>query len=110
VQYGQSGSCNARDEEQMMSSKTLTMKQLAQLALDAQSTTSLPPLVHYWADFIGRLQQLNPGTHADPQPMALNRHPINVLFASRLAELAGATSQHEITQAFYACKKIVEDE
>ena len=70
-----------------MTEDTRTLAQLAQEAIDIQNACNLSGLVHGWSRSISRLRKLCP----DLDTNGINRHPINFLWADKLADLAGVS-------------------
>lgn len=93
-----------------MACKTLTLKQLAQYALDMQRSDDISYLLCSWSDMLDRIRQL---LHLEPRDNAnklLVQHPINVLLAEKVRQLCGATSEVELARAFYAVRAIIDGE
>lgn len=82
--------------------RSITLKQMAQYALDLQKAKTLAPLLHSWASMQSRIAELIPaGEDAD-------RHPINLLIAAKARQLIGDGSEIELTRAFYKVREIIE--
>jgi hypothetical protein len=64
---------------------TRTLAELAKEALDIQWGSNLGGLVLGWGRTVQRLRELCP----DLDTEQLNHHPVNVLWADKLADLAG---------------------
>lgn len=62
---------------------TRTLAQLAQEALDVQDASNLSGVVHGWSRSISRLRELLPDVGTEK----INTHPINVLWADKVAHL-----------------------
>jgi hypothetical protein len=62
-----------------------TLSELAQEALDVQNACNLSGVVHGWSRAISDLRKLMPTADTE----AINRHPINKLWADKVADLAG---------------------
>lgn len=62
-----------------------TLPELAQQVLDVQDACNLSGVVHAWSAAITNLRELMPTAGTD----AINRHPINKLWADKVAQLAG---------------------
>lgn len=85
------------------SNDTRSMADLARFALDIQNACNLSGVVHSFARTISRLRVLldeqgNGGTRA------VNTHPVSVLFADKIAHLAGIQGATEIHDAYAAAK------
>lgn len=70
-----------------------TLPELAQQVLDVQDACNLSGVVHAWSRAITNLRELMPTAGTD----ALNRHPINKLWADKVAHLTG--TQYLMCQA-----------
>lgn len=79
-----------------------TLKQAAQLALDVQDACNLSGVVRSFATVTETLweeaRRLNQGTDF------VNRHPISILFSSKIESLTHSGSVREFSQAYEACK------
>jgi hypothetical protein len=73
-----------------------TMKELAQEALDVQNASNLSGIVFGWARSMKRFNELNPGIGTD----ARNRHPIHVLWASKMASLTRCENTLAFSDAY----------
>lgn len=62
-----------------------TLANLAGEAIVVQDACNLSGVVHAWSRSIRRLRELLPDAGTDE----INRHPINVLFADKCADLSG---------------------
>ena len=75
---------------------TRTLKDLADEVYLAQDACNLSGVVHSWSKSISRLRELLPdaGTHQ------INIHPINTLWADKVAQLAEAHEGHIVAGAW----------
>lgn len=77
---------------------------LAHEAIIIQDASNLSGLVHGWARSITQLRELLPEASTE----ALNRHPINKMWASKLNDLAGMGYDIEsrYAVAYSECRKL----
>lgn len=73
-----------------------TMQQLAVESLAVQDACNLSGVVLGWGRAISRLRELLPNVGTD----AINRHPINVLWASKVASLTRCHNVSALSDAF----------
>jgi hypothetical protein len=84
-----------------------TIKELSQDALDCQMACNASGVIHSFSRAITDLRAVlssEPGFSTD----VLNRHPICVLYSSKIASLTGSESGLEFSKAYEACCKEVE--
>lgn len=86
-----------------------TLKELAQEALDVQDACNLSGVIHGWSRSITDLRAIvEKETGASFSTDTLNRHPVNVLWADKVASLAGVTTASVRTfDAYYKCREWV---
>lgn len=82
----------------------MTIKQLAQQAIDMQDACNLSGIIRSWAEAISALRELCPnlGTRG------INAHPINCLFASKVHDLCnmGLSDSGPFGKAYAECKRL----
>lgn len=81
---------------------TRTLAQLAKEALQVQDACNLSGVVLGWARAMRRLNQLLPNLGTD----ARNHHPVNVLWASKCADLTGCESYSRLDGAMTVCAQL----
>ncbi len=90
-----------------MSDDTRTMADLARFAMDIQNACNLSGVVQSFARTLSRLRVL-----LDEQGQGgtdkVNRHPISVLFADKIAHLAGTQGAVEIYDAYAAVRTLAD--
>lgn len=76
---------------------TRSLQELAAECLQVQDACNLSGVVHGWSRSIRRLREVlgNPGTDE------LNKHPINVLWADKVAHLTNAENGSRVTDAYH---------
>lgn len=81
-----------------------TLKDLARNALEVQSAVNLSGVVYSFAKDIARLRDL---LRIDPQfgTQMVNRHPICVMWCSKLSDLSGAEEYSTMRIAIDWCKQ-----
>lgn len=89
-----------------------TIQQLAQNVLDAQSACNLSGIIHSFSRDITRLRTLMQegelkNTFSTDK---LNRHPICLLYSSKIASLTYSDSSVEFVLAYDMCKDIAKSE
>jgi len=78
-----------------------SLHELAKEAIDIQNGSSLCGLVQGWARTVIELKNiLNCGTDE------LNRHPINQLWADKMADLAGIRTMEKYSEAYEVCRNL----
>lgn len=82
------------------------LKNLAQEALDVQDACNLSGVVHAWSRSITELRKLCPKLGTD----GINKHPINVLFADKVASLTGSDDTGTITDAYAECTRLASED
>jgi hypothetical protein len=94
-----------------MSDDTRTLKDLAKEALSVQDASNLSGVVHSWSRAITRLRALleqnnKGGTHA------VNTHPINQLWADKVASLTDTQSigLTDLSKAYEAVTRVAQSE
>lgn len=92
-----------------------TMEELAKEALDVQDACNLSGVIHAWSRSITNLRELLFQARGQrmPDTDAVNTHPINKLFADKVAHLTGTQQMRteeddEITEAYELCKMLAE--
>lgn len=80
-----------------------TLAELAREAIQIQDACNLSGLVHGWGRAVTELRALMP---RDVDTRSFNRHPINVLWASKLYDLAAG---YAVEQAYRECKWLAAD-
>lgn len=72
-----------------------------QTALDVQNACNLSGVIHSWDNIVSRIwEQANAeGEGTD----WVNRHPINVLFSDKVAQLTGSHGDENFHQAYEYC-------
>ena len=81
-----------------------TMKDLCQEALDVQDACNLSGVVHSFSRTITELRTLveqEPGFSTDK----LNRHPVCVMFSSKIASLTGSEGYTNFKEAYAFCQQ-----
>lgn len=82
-----------------------TLKELAQEAIAVQDACNLSGVILSWSNNISRLRKLMQGSPTNE----INFHPINVLFASKVASLTGAENGLLFVDAYNEVMKIKEE-
>lgn len=80
----------------------MTLKKLAAIALQVQDACNLSGVVHSWSGAITNLRALCPELGTD----GINRHPINVMFADKVADLTGSRSTGNFVSAYDECVRL----
>jgi len=77
-----------------------------QRAIDVQDACNLSGVVHSLAEVLPRIREDNPGT------AHVNRHPIVVLYVSKLSSLSGAqfNEMEAFSQAYQAAQTAIDNE
>lgn len=84
-----------------------TLKELAKEALDIQNASNLSGLVHGWSRSVKELRfRLAEIGVTDTE--AINRHPINQLWADKLADLSRSRGAAAGVKAMVECMKLAE--
>ncbi len=87
--------------------KPITVAEAARAALQVQDACNLSGVAHSFAEAVGALweeaRQRGQGTDF------VNTHPISVLFASKLGDLARAESNERYAEALAECEGIVRE-
>lgn len=85
----------------------MTLAKLAREALDVQNACNLTGVVHSFSRACSALRAALPG--ADTQ--TINRHPICVLWAAKIADLTGTdVSTERWADAWEACRALAESD
>ncbi len=82
-----------------------TLKDLAKSALNVQDACNLTGVVHSFSKILTELRALEPDKGTD----YFNRHPISVLFSSKIASLTYSNSSAEFSNAYNACELLAKD-
>ncbi len=82
-----------------------TLKDLAKSALNVQGACNLTGVVHSFSKILTELRALEPDKGTD----YFNRHPISVLFSSKIASLTYSDSGAEFSKAYNACELLAKD-
>jgi hypothetical protein len=85
-----------------MTNDTRTLPQLAEEALAVQDACNLSGVVLSWGRSIHRLRDLLPNVGTD----AISRHPVNVLFASKVASLTDCENGFKFAAAYDDCESM----
>lgn len=85
-----------------------TMKELAQKALDVQDACNLSGVVHTFSEVIRELREVARAEGWEGTE-AINRHPICLLFSSKIASLTYSDSGEEFGKAYEWAKKNVQE-
>jgi hypothetical protein len=80
----------------------MSMKKLAVLALQVQDASNLSGVVHSWSTTITALRKLLPNAGTDE----INRHPVNVMFADKVADLTGSRNTGNFVSAYDECVRL----
>ena len=78
------------------------MRNIYQDALDVQNACNLSGVLKSWASHVDAIWtevRANPQSGTD----AFNHHPVNVLFASKVASLTGSESTNGFHEAYEVC-------
>lgn len=81
---------------------TRTLAQLAAEALAVQDACNLSGVVHGWSRAMRRLSQLLPDLGTEGR----NRHPVNVLWASKVTHLSGCDRTCRLLEAMTVCEEL----
>ena len=87
-----------------MTEDNRTMAQLAQEAIDVQDGCNLSGIVHSFSRAITRLREIARAEGWEGTD-AINRHPICLLFSSKIASLTYSESGEEFHRAYEWAKK-----
>lgn len=85
-----------------------TLAQLAEEVLAVQDACNLSGVVISWERSIRRLRVLLTAEH-EFSTSKLNEHPINMMWASKAADLTRGTMQ-DFSEAYYWCERIAKGE
>ncbi len=80
----------------------MSIKKLADTALQVQDACNLSGVIHSWSKTISELRQLCPSLGTTE----INQHPINVLFADKVASLTGSGNIGTFTEAYNECVRL----
>jgi hypothetical protein len=80
----------------------MSLKKLAAMALQVQDACNLSGVVHSWSGAITKLRALCPELGTD----GINRHPINVMFADKVADLTGSRNTGTFVSAYDECVRL----
>jgi hypothetical protein len=80
------------------------LKRLAKEAIDVQDACNLSGVAHGFSRAMSKLCELGLDTSAR------NRHPVAVMWSSKIASLTGSESGEEFSRAYDACKKLAAGE
>lgn len=80
----------------------MSIKELAQTVLQVQDACNLSGVVHSWSRAITELRTACPELGTD----GINRHPINVMFADKVADLTGSRDIGNFMTAYDECVKL----
>lgn len=85
----------------------MTLTELAREALRVQNACNLTGVVHGWSRAVSELRENLP----DAGTAEINRHPINVLWADKCADLAGVPrlGPEAYSRAYSVVTKLAED-
>jgi hypothetical protein len=86
-----------------------TITQLAQLALDVQDACNLSGVVHSFSQVMTDLREIARAEGWEGTD-ALNRHPIALLFSSKIASLTYSESTTEFSRAWDWASRLVTGE
>ena len=75
-------------EQQRRMKPVRTMEELVKEVMEVQYACNLSGVIHSWAEAISDLRQNLPNAGTEE----INRHPINVLWADKVAQLAGRSN------------------
>lgn len=91
-----------------MNDDNRSLKDLAKEVLAVQDACNLSGVVHSWSRSMTRLRQLL----ADQGTSAINTHPINQLWADKVAHLTGTQgeSMASLSDAYRAVNRVSESE
>jgi hypothetical protein len=84
-----------------------TIKELAEKALAAQDACNLSGVVHSFSSAMTELREIAMAENWDDTEK-LNRHPIAILYSSKIASLTYSEIGSEFSIAYNICKDIVE--
>lgn len=84
----------------------MTLKEAAQTAIYIQDAVNLHAILVAWNDI--REKILRDILHKEGTK-AFNEHPINVMFASKVASLTQCEDGPSCSKAYDACKKLAND-
>ncbi len=80
-----------------------SLSELANEALQIQDACNLSGLVHGWSRSVSRLRELLGPIDTDK----INQHPINVLWANKVCDLARANNDDTYGEAYKWAKEVV---
>ena len=72
-------------------------------AITVQDACNLSGVVHSWAEAIDAIWEEEKATHGGTK--FVNRHPVNILFASKVASLTGCEFSELFSVAYAECQK-----
>lgn len=82
-----------------------TLAELAQESLDIQTASNLSGLVHGWSRSISELRvRLEESGITDTD--AINQHPINKLWADKVADLTRSRGDADFSRAYSFCERL----
>ena len=79
-----------------------SLLQLVDDAIVVQDACNLSGVVHSFSRAITRLRELFPSEGTD----FFNRHPISVMYASKIESLTGSGSMERFSKAYDECKQL----
>ena len=83
-----------------------TIKELAEEVLRVQDACNLSGIIHSWSKSIRRLRLVETFENTD----AVNKHPINVLFAGKVAQLTGCNYDAATSYlAYLECERLASE-
>lgn len=80
----------------------MSLKKLAAMALQVQDACNLSGVIHSWSKVVTELRAACPELGTD----GINRHPINVMFADKVADLTGSRSTGNFVSAYDECVRL----
>lgn len=83
-----------------------TLQELAKQALQVQDASNLSGVVISWADAIRELRATLREHHAVTDTHAINTHPINVMWSSKVGSMTGSESMLTLAQATIECQAL----
>lgn len=83
-----------------------TLAEAAQAAMDVQNACNLSGVAFSFADAMRAVCAFEPNLSTDER----NRHPIAVLFISKMESLSNATSMTAFSNAWERCEEMVKTE
>jgi hypothetical protein len=82
-----------------------TIEELAQDSIDVQDACNLSGVIHAFARAMSNLRELFPNLGTD----LLNRHPISVMYSSKIASLTGSETFTAFSRAYEWAKNPKQD-